>query len=130
VDVYGREQTIPRGNLFVAGTSCKDFSMLKSCHRKDIEDKGTSGETFLAAIEYLEQEQPSVAIFENVVNAPWDKMQEYIRGRLQLSERNTIKNIGGIKKASELLHGSISFDSPHDLGTNSSCELFDIPSYF
>ena len=101
VDVYGREQTIPRGNLFVAGTSCKDFSMLKSCHRKDIEDKGTSGETFLAAIEYLEQEQPSVAIFENVVNAPWDKMQEYIRGRLQLSERNTIKNIGGIKKASE-----------------------------
>lgn len=122
VDVYGREQTIPRGNLFVAGTSCKDFSMLKSCHRKDIEDKGTSGETFLAAVEYLEQEQPSVAIFENVVNAPWDKMQEYIRGRLQLSERNTIKNIGGIKKASELSHGLISFDSP-DLVTNSSCEI-------
>ena len=122
VDVYGREQTIPRGNLFVAGTSCKDFSMLKSCHRKDIEDKGTSGETFLAAVEYLEQEQPSVAIFENVVNAPWDKMQEYIRGRLQLSERNTIKNIGGIKKASELSPVSISFFFPPDLVTNSSCE--------
>jgi hypothetical protein len=64
----------------------------------DIEDKGTSGETFLAAVEYLEQEQPSVALFENVDNAPWDKMQEYIRGRLNLSERNSIKNITEIKK--------------------------------
>ena len=64
----------------------------------DIEDKGTSGETFLAAVEYLEQEQPSVAIFENVDNAPWDKMQEYIRGRLNLSERNSIKNITQISK--------------------------------
>lgn len=72
--------------------------MLKSCHRKDIEDKGTSGETFLAAIEYLEQEQPAVAIFENVLNAPWDKMQEYIRGRLNLKDRNSIKNITEIKK--------------------------------
>lgn len=70
------------------------------CHytSTDIEDKGTSGETFLAAVEYLEQEQPSVAIFENVDNAPWDKMQEYIRGRLHLSERNSIKNITEIKK--------------------------------
>eukprot|EP00584_Thalassiosira_punctigera_P025640 CAMPEP_0172555300 /NCGR_PEP_ID=MMETSP1067-20121228/58342_1 /TAXON_ID=265564 ORGANISM="Thalassiosira punctigera, Strain Tpunct2005C2" /NCGR_SAMPLE_ID=MMETSP1067 /ASSEMBLY_ACC=CAM_ASM_000444 /LENGTH=2498 /DNA_ID=CAMNT_0013343815 /DNA_START=188 /DNA_END=7684 /DNA_ORIENTATION=+ len=98
VDVYGREQTIPEGNMFVAGTSCKDFSMLKSCYRKDIEDKGTSGETFLAAVEYLEQEQPAVAIFENVDNAPWVKMQEYIEGRLNLSERNSIKNITEIKK--------------------------------
>ena len=64
----------------------------------DIEDKGTSGETFLAAVEYLEQEQPSVAIFENVDNAPWAKMQEYIQGRLQLSERNSIKNITEIKR--------------------------------
>ncbi len=41
----------------------------------DIEDKGTSGETFLAAVEYLEQEKPDVAIFENVDKAPWEKMQ-------------------------------------------------------
>ena len=64
----------------------------------DIEDKGTSGETFLAAVEYLEQEQPAVAIFENVDKAPWDKMQEYIQGRLHLSMRNDIKNITEIKK--------------------------------
>lgn len=149
VDVYGRAQKIPQGerisfmncvvileqtlitivlsppgNIFVAGTSCKDFSMLKSSHRKgeaiflyilrelnqnrgmvvsfslsiDIEDKGTSGETFLAAVEYLEQEKPAIAIFENVDKAPWEKMQEYIQGRLHLKERNSIKNITEIKK--------------------------------
>lgn len=45
----------------------------------DIEDKGTSGETFLAAVEYLEQEQPKVAIFENVQNAPWGKVRVWTR---------------------------------------------------
>ena len=78
----------------------------------DIEDKGTSGETFLAAVEYLEQEKPAVAIFENVDNAPWGKMQEYIRGRLILSERNSIKNITEIKKeqAGEFVVVCIIFD--------------------
>ena len=76
LDVYGRPQSIPAGNLFVAGTSCKDFSMLKTRDRLDIEDKGTSGETFLAAVEFLDQKQPPLAIFENVDGAPWGKMQE------------------------------------------------------
>ena len=67
-------------------------------HATDIEDKGTSGETFLAACEYLEQEQPAVALFENVDKAPWGKMQEYIEGRLTLGDRNSIKNITEIKK--------------------------------
>lgn len=98
VDVYGRPQTIPDGNLFVAGTSCKDFSMLKTCYRKDIEDKGTSGETFLAAVEFLEVKQPPIAIFENVDNAPWEKMQEYIRGYIKLENRNEVKNIKDPKK--------------------------------
>lgn len=99
LDVYGRPQTIPEGNLFVAGTSCKDFSMLKTTYRIDIEDKGTSGETFLAAVEFLDQKQPPVAIFENVDNAPWSKMQEYISGRIALSERNNAKNITDSKNA-------------------------------
>lgn len=51
LDVYGRPQRVPDGNLFVAGTSCKDFSMLRTSHRQDIEDKGQSGQTFLAAVE-------------------------------------------------------------------------------
>jgi len=114
VDVYGRSQTIPEGNIFVAGTSCKDFSMLKSCHRKDIEDKGTSGETFLAAVEYLEQEQPAVALFENVDKAPWEKMREYIQGRLKLSERNSIKNITEIKKEQADADNELTFSVDED----------------
>ena len=98
LDVYGRPQTIPYGNLFIAGTSCKDFSMLKTSYRLDIEDKGTSGETFLAAVEFLEQKKPPVAIFENVDGAPWDKMQEYITGRVTLVNRNTTKAIKDPKK--------------------------------
>jgi hypothetical protein len=39
-DVYGRDQEIPPFNLFVAGTSCKNFSMLRTKYRIDIEDKG------------------------------------------------------------------------------------------
>jgi len=88
IDVYGRPQTIPDGNLFVAGTSCKDFSMLKSNLRLDIEDKGTSGQTFLAAVEFLDKFKPEFFIFENVDGAPWDKMQEYITGRIQLARRD------------------------------------------
>ena len=57
-DVYGQEQPLPAFNLFVAGTSCKNFSMLMSNKRIDIEDKGCSGETFLAACELLFQEKP------------------------------------------------------------------------
>jgi hypothetical protein len=70
-DVYGQVQPIPDFNWFVAGTSCKNFSSLRSKWRLDIEDKGCSGETFLAAVEILFQEKPHVAIFENVQAAPW-----------------------------------------------------------
>ena len=101
LDVYGRPQTIPDGNLFVAGTSCKDFSMLKTSYRLDIEDKGTSGETFLAAVEFLEQKQPRVAIFENVDGAPWSKMQEYITGRVDLKNRNITKAIKDASKKAD-----------------------------
>ena len=78
LDVYGKPEPVPDGNMFVAGTSCKDFSMLKTKHRKDIEDKGTSGETFLAAVEFLETKQPPVAIFENTDGAPWEKVRKRI----------------------------------------------------
>ena len=77
------------------------ISKLSCANLTDIEEKGTSGETFLAAVEYLEQEQPAVAIFENVLNAPWTKMQEYIEGRLNLCDRNSVKNITEMKKGSE-----------------------------
>jgi site-specific DNA-cytosine methylase len=71
IDVYGQQTPLPPFNMFVAGTSCKNFSMLRTKYRIDIEDKGCSGETFLAACEVLFEEQPPIAIFENVMNAPW-----------------------------------------------------------
>ncbi|KAL3895829.1 MAG: hypothetical protein SGARI_007333, partial [Bacillariaceae sp.] len=67
--------------------------MLKTTLRKDIEDAGQSGQTFLAAIEYLELYQPPFAVLENVMNAPWEKMQNYITGHLPLASRNDVKNI-------------------------------------
>jgi hypothetical protein len=70
-DVYGKEVPLPKTNLFVAGTVCKNFSMLRSKYRIDIEDKGESGETFLAATDVLQKEMPEKSIFENVSAAPW-----------------------------------------------------------
>ncbi|KAG7339316.1 SNF2 family helicase [Nitzschia inconspicua] len=90
-DVYGRIQPVPKSNTFVAGTSCKNFSLLHSTKRLDIEDKGCSGETFLAAVEFLLKEQPDFAIFENVIGAPWEKMQEYVSGRVALKTVNQKK---------------------------------------
>jgi len=99
-DVYGRQIDLPDINCFIAGTSCKDFSMLKSSHRLDIEDKGTSGETFLAAVEVLFQQKPQWALFENVEKAPWEKMKEYITGRINLSsyKKGAKKKTVGSKK--------------------------------
>lgn len=96
-DVYGQEKPIPPFNLFVAGTSCKNFSMLRSNKRLDIEDRGCSGETFMAATELLFKEMPKMAIFENVEGAPWEKMSEYITGRVKLSECDKNKAIKNIK---------------------------------
>lgn len=75
--------------------------MLKTSYRLDIEDKGQSGETFLAAVEYLELYAPPFAIFENVDGAPWVKMQEYITGRVDLAHRNGNKaiTVKGTKKS-------------------------------
>lgn len=150
LDVYGRPQQLPDADLFVAGTSCKDFSMLKTRDRQDIEDKGTSGETFLAAVEYLDIQQPPTAIFgknmqhyhqmcfvdhqltgylsmysENVDGAPWAKMQEYIRGRIDLAERNNTKAIKDAnKKAGRFSWGSpFTFEEP-----NTHIVFFQMPT--
>jgi len=70
-DVYGQIKVLPAFNMFVAGTSCKNFSMLRSKFRIDIEDRGCSGETFMGATEVLFDQKPEIAIFENVTGAPW-----------------------------------------------------------
>ena len=79
-DIFGVTQPIPEGNFFIAGTVCKNFSMMRGATRIDIEDRGQSGETFLAAVEFLDQQGHEFALFENVIGAPWEKMAEYITG--------------------------------------------------
>lgn len=101
-DAYGQAQPIPEYNLFVAGTSCKNFSMLRANKRLDIEDKGCSGETFLAAVEHMLDKKPPFCVLENVQNAPWDKMAEYIEGRIKLSSCDEKKAITGAKKDEKL----------------------------
>ena len=39
----------------------------------------------MSAVELLFQKQPDFCIFENVIGAPWAKMQEYVTGRVKLS---------------------------------------------
>ena len=97
-DVYGQAQELPPCNMFVAGTSCKNFSMLRNKYRIDIEDKGCSGETFFAAVDVLFQLKPAFCIFENVQSAPWEKMKEYITGRVRLANCSDSKAVKGYDK--------------------------------
>ena len=90
---FGGQREIPRprgGHLsvLVAGTSCKDFSARKRATgvKKDIEDMGTSGETFVACIDLLFALQHDLLLLENVQGAPWKKMASYITGRVGLKE--------------------------------------------
>jgi site-specific DNA-cytosine methylase len=88
---FGGLRPIPKADgslsLLVAGTSCKDFSARKRATgvKKDIEDMGTSGETFIAAVDFLFAQQHDLMLLENVCGAPWEKMASYITGRVQLA---------------------------------------------
>ena len=89
---FGGERRIPTAtdgslSLLVAGTSCKDFSARKRATgvKKDIEDMGTSGETFIATVDFLFAQQHDLLLLENVCGAPWEKMSSYITGRVQLT---------------------------------------------
>ncbi|KAL3904761.1 MAG: hypothetical protein SGARI_004775, partial [Bacillariaceae sp.] len=125
-DVFGRPQPMPDHNSFYAGTSCKNFSLLHSTKRKDIEDKGCSGETFLAAVEHLYKQQTDYCVFENVIGAPWEKMQEYITGRVALktvySTKKAIQSFTGESKNTKLVferdddENIVAIEIPHQVG--------------
>eukprot|EP01065_Artemidia_motanka_P050637 TRINITY_DN870_c2_g3_i1.p1 TRINITY_DN870_c2_g3~~TRINITY_DN870_c2_g3_i1.p1 ORF type:complete len:1855 (+),score=402.92 TRINITY_DN870_c2_g3_i1:53-5566(+) len=78
---FGGRQRVPSCDMFVAGTVCKDFSMLRKC-RLNLEDQGKSGQTFFGAVEYLFDKKPRFAVFENTLNAPWESMKAYVTGVL------------------------------------------------
>ena len=90
---FGGERAIPQApqghlSVLIAGTSCKDFSARKRAGgiKLDIEDMGTSGETFLATIDYLFASAHDICLLENVTSAPWAKMQGYITGRIMAKD--------------------------------------------
>lgn len=62
-------------DILVAGTSCVDYSNLNT-KRKDLEDGGEAGQTFMGMIEWINKAKPPIVILENVYSAPWDKMVE------------------------------------------------------
>jgi hypothetical protein len=105
-DVYGAPKPVPDGDLFVAGTVCKDFSGRNWRGKKDLDDGGKSGETFFAAVECLNKFKPKFSVFENVKGAPWVKMQEYITGRVSLSAAYEKTMGGGGNKGTSLGAGS------------------------
>ena len=62
---FGGREAVPNGDLLVAGTVCKDFSGLRTNNKKDhLENKGQSGETFCAVVEFIYKYQPKMCIFE------------------------------------------------------------------
>lgn len=118
--ISGVEANIPDVDVFIAGTSCVDFSSLNAnkarefaglasaikrwkvvdeAHKgkltrshlshaewRDTMDemtakrdaKNTSTTTFAAAMNFLRERQPKIAIFENVESAPWPSVLKYV----------------------------------------------------
>ena len=90
--IYRGEQVVPPCDVLVGGSSCKDFSNLKMrYHVSGLEDEGQSGTTFRAIVNNMFKDGndgPKLVILENVESAPWDKMEEYINGRVKLATIN------------------------------------------
>lgn len=62
-------------DILIAGFSCVDFSRLNSWTKK-LEDKGESGDTFRAILQYADKYRPPIIVLENVNGAPWQAIKE------------------------------------------------------
>jgi site-specific DNA-cytosine methylase len=90
-DVYGQVQPLPRANLLVASTLCQNFGMSSATKRLDVYDSESSSEIFFDVVKVILQEKPQICILENVTEAPWQKMADYICGRIKLSDCDSQK---------------------------------------
>jgi len=93
---YGQWVDVPGGlDIFVAGTSCVDFSNLNN-DKKGLDDHGQSGETFTGMIGYIKRYKPKLLVLENVCSAPWPRMKEmvekagYTAGMLRLDTKKVL----------------------------------------
>ncbi|KAL4975868.1 hypothetical protein BDW66DRAFT_166919 [Aspergillus desertorum] len=72
---YGSLEKIPKSaDILIAGFSCVDFSGLNN-YRKELDEKGESGDTFWGIICYAKAYRPRMVILENVKTAPWAKIE-------------------------------------------------------
>ncbi|CAL3967483.1 unnamed protein product [Diplocarpon coronariae] len=73
---YGGKAKVPGDlDVLIAGFACDDFSLLNS-HRKGLDDRGESGDTFYAIRHYVSRFKPKMIILENVISAPWLKAKK------------------------------------------------------
>ncbi|KAL5003338.1 hypothetical protein BDV10DRAFT_180471 [Aspergillus recurvatus] len=72
---YGSLKKVPKNaDILIAGFSCVDFSGLNN-YRKELDEKGESGDTFWGIICYAKAYRPRMVILENVKTAPWAKIE-------------------------------------------------------
>lgn len=81
-------------DLLVAGFSCVDFSILNNSPRT-LEERGESGDTLFAILQYMVEFHPKIVILENVKGAPWidEKISEKKRTSVKKGEKSERKGI-------------------------------------
>lgn len=75
--MYGAIKPVPEDlDVLVAGTACVDYSRLNN-HKKDIDDKGESGDTLYSTVELIRRTKPRIVVFENVKSTIliWDSVK-------------------------------------------------------
>ncbi|OJJ50576.1 hypothetical protein ASPZODRAFT_11442 [Penicilliopsis zonata CBS 506.65] len=79
---YGSLAKIPKQpDILIAGFSCVDFSNLNNKRKKELDESGQSGNTFLGVYRYVQTYRPPLVVLENVKGAPWASIAEHF-GRI------------------------------------------------
>lgn len=122
---YGAKAIIPGGlDLLVAGFSCVDFSSLNNS-KKELAERGESGDTFFGIRDYIRVYRPKIVIFENVVGAPWLNAKE-----IRKNEKEAARFEGKEDKA-KMKPPSTGLDTLMDqVGYDSNFVLLDTKRYY
>ena len=99
-DAESKQPPLPKVTLFVARANCQnDFSMSRATQQLDMEKRGHSGDSFMATVEVILQKQPQFCVLEieGDLKGSWHKMQQYVTGRVPLSDCDYEKANGTAK---------------------------------